>query len=826
MRKRAWLVGLLGLLLFVATWAQSTFPSALQQRYEQAIRLAAQGKLREAEPLLREIVQKQPNFALAHLNLGLVYRLLNQPEPALRHLRRAAELNPKEPRALVELTRLCLDLNRINDAKGYLRMLATRFPNEPELPVLEGALAILQNDWNRARERLQQALAKRPNDFRIHYNLGIVAYQQQRYEEAERHFRQAVTLKPDYTTGWKSLGMTYEALELPERAIRAYSEVLRREPDDLPTRFKRAQLYQRTGNLEAALADFQHLAKVYPRNPDAHLGAGLLLMRLERYREALGHLNTVLSLTLSTEPLYFEVLTEVAHCNLQLKQYGQARAQFAEVLKRMPKNARAYEGQYQVLLAQQVPEMELTPFLRNWATNLPDDPRPILHLARLYERNRQPHLADEEYRQLLQKFPNQTDYLREYATFLARQGREDEAVQLYDQLLQQTPDDPIALLGRARLAERRGEYAHALELYRKILQQDPNSESALLGAAAMYRRLNQPEAAIEIYRRLTLGESVNTLAFSSLLELYREQQRTDELVDYLKQIAQRHAEYMPFVASQLLQVGKGEEALALLQSALQREPNNPQLHRLLGVVYEALQRPNEALAAYQKAHTLDPNHTWTLYQIAKIQRQQGQTEAAWDTLVRALRTDPDDISLYPALEQLAQELGREAQYRALLRDLAGRDTPNDEPLKAYVALLQREGKLEEATALVSQRLRTNPDDTALLTIHLNLLAEQQRHQEVLRVYAQLARLQPNNIALLRDWVRYAEQHGSLVDAMQALQALYRAVPDEISTGLKLARHLELLGLRYRALELLRIMRDNFPTNPDVREALERLEAMR
>lgn len=826
MRKRVWLVGLLGLLLFVATWAQSTLPSALQQRYERALRLAAQGKLREAEPLLREIVQKQPNFAPAHLNLGLVYRLLNQPEPALRHLRRAAELNPKESRALVELTRLCLDLNRINDAKGYLRMLATRFPNEPELPVLEGALAMLQNDWNRARERLQQALAKRPNDFRIHYNLGIVAYQQQRYEEAERHFRQAVTLKPDYTTGWKSLGMTYEALELPERAIRAYSEVLRREPDDLPTRLKRAQLYQRTGNLEAALADFQHLAKVYPRNPDAHLGAGLLLMRLERYREALGHLNTVLSLTPSTEPLYFEVLTEVAHCNLQLKQYGQARAQFAEVLKRMPKNARAYEGQYQVLLAQQVPEMELTPFLRNWATNLPDDPRPILHLARLYERNRQPHLADEEYRQLLQKFPNQTDYLREYATFLARQGREDEAVQLYDQLLQQTPDDPIALLGRARLAERRGEYAHALELYRKILQQDPNSESALLGAAAMYRRLNQPEAAIEIYRRLTLGESVNTLAFSSLVELYREQQRTDELVDYLKQIAQRHAEYMPFVASQLLQAGKGEEALALFQSALQREPNNPQLHRLLGVVYEALQRPNEALTAYQKAHTLDPNHTWTLYQIAKIQRQQGQTEAAWDTLVRALRTDPDDISLYPALEQLAQELGREAQYRALLRDLAGRDTPNDEPLKAYVALLQREGKLEEATALVSQRLRTNPDDTALLTIHLNLLAEQQRHQEVLRVYAQLARLQPNNIALLRDWVRYAEQHGSLVDAMQALQALYRAVPDEISTGLKLARHLELLGLRYRALELLRIMRDNFPTNPDVREALERLEAMR
>jgi tetratricopeptide (TPR) repeat protein len=282
MRVRAGLLLGLGLLIALG-WAQATLPKDLQQRFERATRLAAQGKLREAEPLFREIVQKQPNFAPAHLSLGLVYRLLNQNDKALTHLRRAATLNPKDPKPLVELARLCLDINRLDDAQGYIRMLRDRFPSEPELPILEGALASLRGEWGVALQKFQQALKTRPNDFRIHYNLGIAAYQLQRYDVAERHFKRTTELKPDYTTGWKSLGMTYEARGLPEHAIRAYSEALKREPDDLPTRLKRAYLYQRGENLDAALADFQYLAKRYPRNPDAHIGAGLLLMRKERY---------------------------------------------------------------------------------------------------------------------------------------------------------------------------------------------------------------------------------------------------------------------------------------------------------------------------------------------------------------------------------------------------------------------------------------------------------------------------------------------------------------------------------------------------------------
>ncbi|MCS7300168.1 MAG: tetratricopeptide repeat protein [Fimbriimonadales bacterium] len=826
MRLRGWLAIALGLLT-ATLMAQATLPKELQQRYARALQLAAQGKLREAEPLLREVVQKQPNFAPARLNLGLVYRMLEQNDKALPHLRRAAELNPKDPRPLVELARLCLDTGKLGDARGYLRMLRDRFPNEPELPVLEGALAVLQGEWGAAYQQLQQAVQRRPNDFRLHYNLGIAAYQLKRYDEAEKHLKRAVELKPDYITGWKSLGMAYEARNLPEHAIRAYTEALKREPDDLPTRLKRALLYQSVQNLNAALADFQHLTKVYPRNPEAHIGAGLILMRQERYREALAHLGAAQSLLAPSDPLALQILTEMGHCNLQLKQYGKAREQFAQVLKLMPKNARAYEGQWQALQAQEM-ETELLPFLRNWQANLPDDPRPTLYIARVYERNRLTTEADKEYKQLLQKFPNQTEFIREYAQFLSRHGREDEATQLYDQLLQQLPNETAVLLAKARLAEKRGEHAQALELYQRVLQHEPSNEVALLGAAAMHKRLGQSDAANAIYRKMTLEmEPPNPIAFSNLTEFYRQQGRAEELLAFLKQMAQRHGDrFLPILASEMLQAGKGEEAIALFQDALQREPNNPQLHRLLGVVYESLQRTEDALRAYQRAHELAPSDTWTLYHIAQIQAQQGRKEAAYDTLTRALRLNPDDLSLYPMLERLSTELERTAQYRALLQELAQRDTPGQEALKAYVNLLQREGKLDNALALVQRRLRDKPDDATLLNLQLGLLHTLGRHREMLSVYARLARLNPQDISLLRNWAMHAEQYGSTVEVVIALQALYQAAPDDISAGLKLARYLELAGQRYRAQELLRIMRDNFPMNADIRKELERLEGAR
>jgi predicted Zn-dependent protease len=239
--RRLWLWMLAWGLMLGFVWAQNTLTPDLQKQFDRAVQLARAGKLKEAEPILRSILHKRPQFVPAHINLGLVYRLQNQYDKAAYHFRTAAKLNPKDPLPLLELTRMALDRGKLDDAEGYLRTLRQRHPNHPEVAVLSGSLAMLRGQWKEAQAEFQKAFRTRPNDFRIVYNLGVIAYQLENFPEAQRYMERTVQLKPDYTTAWKSLGMVYEALNRPADAIRAYTEALKREPDDLPTRLKRAR---------------------------------------------------------------------------------------------------------------------------------------------------------------------------------------------------------------------------------------------------------------------------------------------------------------------------------------------------------------------------------------------------------------------------------------------------------------------------------------------------------------------------------------------------------------------------------------------------------
>ncbi len=823
MRRRVlWLLSLFVVALNL--WAQSVLPQNLQRQYDRAVQLARQGKYQQAEPLLREVVRQKPDFAPARLTLGLVYRMMNQPDKAIPHLRRAGELDPRNPTPLLELTRIALDQGKLNEAEAYLRTLRTRFPNHEELPLLTGALHIIRGQWGPAYDEFSKAVKKRPNDFRIHYNLGISASQLNKPEEAIKHLERAVQLKPDYATGWKALALLYETRQRTEDAIRAYTHALKQEPDDLPSRLKRAMLYQRVEKWEQALADYQHIARLYPRNPEAHLGAGLILMRLNRFAEARRHLGAALALFNPGQPIYYDILTETAHCELRLKNYGKAREHFAEVLRLDSKNARAYEGQWQVLQAQEV-EQDLLPFLRRWAENLPDDPRPLLYIAQVYERNRRADLAEQEYNTLLERFPNDSNLRLEYARFLTRQGRNEDANAQYDLLLSRSPNEVGALFAKARAEEKRGAHREALQLYEQILQVDPTNTPALLGKAAMHRRLGELEPAIEIYRQLTFQPEPNTLALSNLVNLYEEANRTDELIAFLRECVQKLGQnYLNLLVAQLIKAGRADEAVQEYQNAIQREPNNSNLWRTLGLIYEQTERPDEAQRAYERALALNPNDTWTIVQLANLHRKREEHEKAWQLLTRGLRTNPDDISLYPNLEQLAQTLERQEEYLALVRELAQRDTPGQEPLKAYVQQLRRQGKTQEALALVNRRLRTRPEDGNLLRLQVSLLDELGRHADALPSVARLARLNPNDVGTLRGWAIRAEQYGSTIDIVQAYQALFNLLPDDISVGLKLARYYELLGQRERALELLDALQSNFPNNEDIRRVRQQMSA--
>jgi tetratricopeptide (TPR) repeat protein len=67
---------------------------ALPAAYDQALILMGKGDYPQAIAVLTNFIDKEPELAGPHLNLGIAYRQAGQPDAALEALQKAVELNP------------------------------------------------------------------------------------------------------------------------------------------------------------------------------------------------------------------------------------------------------------------------------------------------------------------------------------------------------------------------------------------------------------------------------------------------------------------------------------------------------------------------------------------------------------------------------------------------------------------------------------------------------------------------------------------------------------------------------------------------------------
>ncbi len=75
-------------------------PASMKDVYNKAVEATRAGNLDEAEKLYKEILEKLPNLAEIHYNLGRVYVAKNDLDSAEASFRRVVELQPEKRRRL------------------------------------------------------------------------------------------------------------------------------------------------------------------------------------------------------------------------------------------------------------------------------------------------------------------------------------------------------------------------------------------------------------------------------------------------------------------------------------------------------------------------------------------------------------------------------------------------------------------------------------------------------------------------------------------------------------------------------------------------------
>lgn len=93
---------------------------ARQARYAEAENLKDSGDLVGAVAALEALVAEEPDFALAHSALGAWCTRLERHDEAVRHARRACELEPRDPFSYTALSVACMRAGLIAEAEDAL----------------------------------------------------------------------------------------------------------------------------------------------------------------------------------------------------------------------------------------------------------------------------------------------------------------------------------------------------------------------------------------------------------------------------------------------------------------------------------------------------------------------------------------------------------------------------------------------------------------------------------------------------------------------------------------------------------------------------------
>jgi predicted O-linked N-acetylglucosamine transferase (SPINDLY family) len=220
---------------------------------QQAMTVHRQGRQTQAEAMYRHILQREPGFAPAQINLGAALMEQGRPLEALTCFEAALRFEPDN----------AIGLNNRGNALG-------------ELGRHEDALA----SYERATDIDPHYASAFSNRSRVLLSLG-------RHEAAVASAERALQLNPHSAAALNNLGKAFAALGRDADALRCFDRALELQPGWAIGLSNRSSMLLRLGRVEEALREAEQAARFAPHDAQAANAKGAALQALQQHQQAL-----------------------------------------------------------------------------------------------------------------------------------------------------------------------------------------------------------------------------------------------------------------------------------------------------------------------------------------------------------------------------------------------------------------------------------------------------------------------------------------------------------------------------------------------------------
>jgi tetratricopeptide (TPR) repeat protein len=528
----------------------------------------------------------------------------------------------------------------------------------------KGRLLDDQGQTNQAIDEYKKALELDPNNSLIYSEMAETYLRNNKQREAVDTATKAIQIDRDNIEAHKLLSSIYlqiigranaqqpPTVDTINNAIHEFEEIVRIDPTEQQSLVMLARLYSIKGDRDKAAGIYKQILGREPGSEEAVTALAKLHMDAGNYKEA----ADLLEQFVKGHPDSDSALQTLGEAYSNLQEYVKSADAYKRAAELDPDDIEIKKAEAQAMfLADNLDEA--TKLYQELAKAAPDDGVSLLRLGQIYRREMKYDLARQYLQKAAQSFPDSLEVQLNLVMLDHDEGRLEEALKRANDIVRKTEKSNgrynegekqnrrIFLINQGMLNQTLGNYDAAVKTFQEIKnltnEKDGRIDALIIETYRMARNLDRAQQ----YSDQSLIQNPGNRQLEMVhADLIAERGRVDEGIKALQQLQKGTDADLDVLSAQVSvyqRAKKYDQAQNVLNTAIQRFPNQEQVYFLQGALDEKQKKFNDAEKAFRKALELENDDPAVLNYLGYMFAERGvRLDEAQSLVEKAVKAEP------------------------------------------------------------------------------------------------------------------------------------------------------------------------------------------